>query len=58
MFVSHRTWGPFEQKGWEEKKRNEDDRGKRHAFYCCLDNVDLRSANKYLLGERKSRHTK
>ena len=41
MWVSHSVWGPFEQEGWEEKRRNEDGRVEERLLLCCLDESEL-----------------
>ena len=41
MWVSHSVWGPFEQEGWEEKRRNEDGRVKGRPLLCGLDEAEL-----------------
>ena len=41
MTVSHSVWGPFEQEGWEQKRRNEDGRVEERLLLCCLDESEL-----------------
>ena len=41
MWVSHSVWGPFEQEGWEEERRNEDGRVEERLLLCCLDKSEL-----------------